>query len=171
MLLFNDEEQPAKSSLNDLEFQQEPDKVDVKDEILEQQPNADKGKTTVIQETVGVTVEEGPNLGRGLGTLKFKKKNSQRALRPNYVLRYAQIRKKKVAMSLKSPFGQQSDTTPVPIKRKTRLKKTDDIVLPFYLENLSRQDGCKSDKVTVPEYMSAFITNKDLPEYQFPWGK
>ncbi|GJX17418.1 phospholipase-like protein [Tanacetum coccineum] len=98
-----------------------------------------------------------------------------------------------MAMSLKSPFGQQSDTTPVPTKRKTRLKKTDDIVLPFdledisgqprirsinhimthdpFVENLSRPDGCKSDKVTVPEYMSAFITNKDLPEYWFPWGK
>ncbi|GKA09399.1 hypothetical protein Tco_0688730 [Tanacetum coccineum] len=103
MSLFNDEEQPAKSSLNDLE-------------------------------TVGVTVEEGPSLGRCLGTLKFKKKNYQRALRPNYVLRSAQIRKKKMVMSLKSPFGQQSDTTPVPTKRKTRLKKTDNVVLPFDLE-------------------------------------
>nr|GEU55580.1 retrovirus-related Pol polyprotein from transposon TNT 1-94 [Tanacetum cinerariifolium] len=36
MSLFNDEEQPAKSSLNDLELQQEPDIVDFKDEILEQ---------------------------------------------------------------------------------------------------------------------------------------
>ncbi|GJT94353.1 hypothetical protein Tco_1089871 [Tanacetum coccineum] len=53
----------------------------------EQQANADKGKTTVIQETVGVTVEEQPSLGRGLGTLKFKKKNYECALRPNYVLR------------------------------------------------------------------------------------
>ncbi|GJV49658.1 phospholipase-like protein [Tanacetum coccineum] len=193
MSLFNDEEQPAKSSLNDLELQQEPDIVDVKDGILEQQANADKGKTTVIQETVGVTVEEQPSLGRGLGTLKFKKKNCERALRPNYVLRSAKIRKKKMAMSLKSPFGQQSDTTPVPTKRKTRLNKTEDIVLPFdledisgqprirsmnhimthdpFVENLSRPDGCKSDKVTVPEYMSAFINNKDLPEYRFPWGK
>ncbi|GKE35234.1 hypothetical protein Tco_1454556 [Tanacetum coccineum] len=48
MSLFKNEEQPAKSSLNDLELQQEPDKVDVKDGILEQQPIADKGKTTVI---------------------------------------------------------------------------------------------------------------------------
>nr|GFB35324.1 hypothetical protein [Tanacetum cinerariifolium] len=44
MSLFNDEEQPAKSSLNDLELQQEPNIVDVKDGILEQQANADKGK-------------------------------------------------------------------------------------------------------------------------------
>nr|GEU64888.1 phospholipase-like protein [Tanacetum cinerariifolium] len=104
MSLFNDEEQPAKSSLNDLELQQEPDIVDVKDEILEQQANADKGKTTVIQETVGVPVKERPSLGRGLGTLKFKKKNCERALRPNYVLRSAKIRKKKMVMSLKSPL-------------------------------------------------------------------
>nr|GFA53260.1 phospholipase-like protein [Tanacetum cinerariifolium] len=123
MSLFNDKEKPAKSSVNDMELQQEPDIVDVKDGILEQQANADKGKTTVIQESVGVTVEEKPSLGRGLGTLKFKKKNYKRALRPNYVLRSAKIRKKKMAMSLKSPFGQQSDTTPVPTKRKTRLKQ------------------------------------------------
>ncbi|GJX11994.1 hypothetical protein Tco_0201853 [Tanacetum coccineum] len=156
MSMFNDEEQPAKSSLNDLELQQEPDIADVKDGILEQQANADKGKTIVIQETVWVKVEEQPSLGRGLGTLKFKKKNYERSLRPNYVLRSAKIRKKKMAMSLKS--------TPVPTKRNTRLNKTEDI-------NLSRPNGCKSDKVTVPEYMSAFINNKDLPEYRFSWGK
>nr|GEX11598.1 hypothetical protein [Tanacetum cinerariifolium] len=193
MSLLNDEEQLAKSSLNDMELQQEPDIVDVKDGILEQQANTDKGKTTVIQESVGVTVEEQPSLGRGLGTLKFKKKNCKRALRPNYVLRSAKIRKKKMDMSLKSPFGQQSDTTPVPTKRKTRLNKTEDIVPPFdledifgqpriqsmnhimthdlFVENLSRPDGFKSDKVTVPKYMSAFINNKDLLEYRFPWGK
>ncbi|GJT62548.1 phospholipase-like protein [Tanacetum coccineum] len=107
--------------------------------------------------------EEQPSLGRGLGTLKFKKKNCERSLRPNYVLRFAKIRKKKMAMSLKS--------TPVPTKRKTRLNKIEDIVMPYDLENLSRPDGCKSDKVTVPEYMSTFIKNKDLLEYRFPWDK
>ncbi|GJT20861.1 hypothetical protein Tco_0890798 [Tanacetum coccineum] len=75
MSMLNNEKQLAKSSLNDLELQQEPDIVDVKDGILEQQANADKAKTTVIQETVGDTVEEQPSLRRGLGTLKFKKKN------------------------------------------------------------------------------------------------
>nr|GEW70934.1 reverse transcriptase domain-containing protein [Tanacetum cinerariifolium] len=134
MSLFNDEEQPDKSSLNDLELQQEQDIVDVKDGISKQQANDDKGQTTVIQENVGVTVKEQHSLGRGLGTLKFKKNNYERAFRPNYVLRSAKIRKKKMAMSLKSPFGQQSDTIPIPTKRKTRLNKTEDIVLPFDLE-------------------------------------
>ncbi|GJV20120.1 phospholipase-like protein [Tanacetum coccineum] len=72
MSLFNDEEQPAKSSLNDLELQREPDIVDVKDGILEQQANADKGKTTVIQETVRVIVEERPSLRRHCVAFRFR---------------------------------------------------------------------------------------------------
>ncbi|GKC25199.1 phospholipase-like protein, partial [Tanacetum coccineum] len=87
MSLFNDEEQPGKSSLNDLELQQEPDKVDVKDGILN---------------------------------------NNQMLIKEKQLL-------------FKKLFGGAT--------------------------NLSRPDGCKSDKVTVPEYMSAFITNKDLPEF------
>ncbi|GJX79452.1 hypothetical protein Tco_0327601 [Tanacetum coccineum] len=107
-----------------------------------------------------VKVEEKPSLGRGLGPLKVKKKNCQRALRPNYVLRSAQVRKKKLAMALKPPFGQQSATTSAPKKIKSRITKTKVIVPPFILEDLSRPDDCKSDKVTVPEYMSEFITTR-----------
>ncbi|GKE34320.1 phospholipase-like protein, partial [Tanacetum coccineum] len=171
MLMLNDEEKHVKSSLNDMELKQEPEKIAVKQGILEQQPNDAKGKTTVLEETVGVKVKEKPSLWRGLRPLKAKKKNCQRALRPNYVLRSAQIRKKKLAMAVKPPFGQQSATTPAPKKIKSQIPKTEVIVPPFVLENLSRPDDCKSDKVTVPEYMSEFITNKDLPEYRFPWGK
>ncbi|GKB40993.1 phospholipase-like protein [Tanacetum coccineum] len=172
MLMLNDEEKPVKSSLNDMELEQEPDKIAIKQGILEQQPNAPKGKTTILEETVGVKVEEKPVLGRGLGPLKVKKKkNCQRALRPNYVLRSAQDRKKKLAMALKPPFGQQSATTLILKKRKSRIMKTEVIVPPFDLENLSRPDDCKSDKVTVPKHMCEFITNKALPEYRFPWGK
>ncbi|GJY34402.1 hypothetical protein Tco_0418871 [Tanacetum coccineum] len=149
MSLFNDEEQPAKSSLHDLELQQEPDIGDVKDGILEQ-ANADKGKTTVIQETVR---EERPSLGRGLGTLKFKKKKSERALRPNYVLRSAKIRKKKMAMPLKSPFGQQSDTTLVPTKRKTRLCHN----LPVAIDNDPLE--------TALAYRERMLYNQALPSY------
>ncbi|GKA18579.1 phospholipase-like protein [Tanacetum coccineum] len=171
MLMLNDKEKNVKSSLNDMELEQELDKIAVKQGILEQQPNAPKGKTTVLEETVGVKVEEKPGLGRGLGPLKVKKKNCQRALRPNYVLRSAKYRKKKLAMTLKPPFGQQSATTPLPKKIKSRIMKTKVIVPPFDLENLSRPDDCKSAKVTVPEHMCEFITNKAMPEYRFPWGK
>ncbi|GKC34716.1 phospholipase-like protein, partial [Tanacetum coccineum] len=118
MLMLNDEEKHVKSSLNDMELEQEPDKIDVKQGILEQQPNAPKGKTTVFEETVWVKVEEKPGLGRGVGPLKVKKKNCQRAFRPNYLLRSTKDRKKKLAMALKPPFGQQSATTPVLKKKK-----------------------------------------------------
>ncbi|GJY62064.1 phospholipase-like protein [Tanacetum coccineum] len=194
MLMLNDEEKPVKSSLNDMELEQEPDKIAVKQGILEQQPNAPKGKTTVFEETVRVKFKEKLGLGRGLGPLKVKKKkNYQRALRPNYVLRSAQDRKKKLAMALKPPFGQKSASTPVPKKKKIqdyenrsycaafrfrdfsgqpRIRSINHIMThePF-VENLSRPDDCKSDKVTVPEHMCEFITIKALPEYRFPWGK
>ncbi|GKB56058.1 hypothetical protein Tco_0912244 [Tanacetum coccineum] len=48
MLMLNDKEKLVKSSLNDMELEQEPDKIAVKQGILEQQPNAPKGKTTVL---------------------------------------------------------------------------------------------------------------------------
>ncbi|GJX15162.1 phospholipase-like protein [Tanacetum coccineum] len=184
MLLLNDEEKPVKSSLNDMELEQEPDKIDVKQGILEQQPNAPKGKTIVFEETVGVKVEEKLGLGRGVCPLKVKKKNCQRALRPNYLLRSAKDRKKKLDMALKPPFGQQLATTSVPKKRKSRFMKTEVNVPPFdfedisgqprirsmndimthehFVENLSRPDDCKSDKVTLPEHMSGWLNDHHL---------
>ena len=116
MLLINDDEQPAKEV------------------ILEQQDNADKGKTTIIPPTVVTEVEDGACLGIGSGTIKINKQNCQSALRPNYLLRSAQIRKQKLGMYQKSSFCQQSDTTPFPTKRKSRLNKKDDILPPFEFE-------------------------------------
>ncbi|GKC06303.1 phospholipase-like protein [Tanacetum coccineum] len=147
MLMLNDEEKPNNNQM-----------------LLNE-------KIIVFEETAGVKVEEKPGLGRDVYPFKVKRKNYQRALRPNYLLRSAKDRKKKLAMALKPLFGQQSATTPVPKKRKSRIMKTQVNVPPFDLENLSRPDDCQSDKVTVPEHMCEFITNKDLPEYMFPWGK
>nr|GEY62079.1 phospholipase-like protein [Tanacetum cinerariifolium] len=180
MLLLNDEERPVKSSLNDMELEQEPDKIDVKQGILEQQPNAPKGKTIVLEETIEVKVKENPGLGRGVGPFKVKKKNFQRALRPNYLLRSAKDRKKKLAMALKPPFGQQSATTPVPINIKSTFMKTEVNVPPFdledisgqprirsmndimthesFVENLSRPDDYKSDKVVLFGYLCRVLT-------------
>ncbi|GJU14465.1 phospholipase-like protein [Tanacetum coccineum] len=86
MLMLIDEEKPVKSCLNDMELEQESDKIDIKQGILEQL-NAPKVNTTIFEETVRVKVEDKPGLRRGLGPLKVKKNNCQRALRPNYVLR------------------------------------------------------------------------------------
>ncbi|GJW20153.1 phospholipase-like protein [Tanacetum coccineum] len=154
MFMLNDEEKPVKSSLNDMELEQEPDKIVVKQGILEQQPNAAKGKTTILEETVGVKVEEKPSLGRGLGPLKVKKKNCQRALRPNYVLRSAQVRKKKLAMALKPPFGQQSATTPAPKKK---------------IQDYENRSYCAAfrfrDWAIVSPYFSTSILSGIMPDY------
>nr|GEX71360.1 phospholipase-like protein [Tanacetum cinerariifolium] len=90
MLMLNDEEKPVKSSLNDTELEQEPDKFADKLGILEQQPNDAKGKTIVSKENLEVRVKEKPSLGTDLAPRQVKKKKCQRALRPNYVLRSAQ---------------------------------------------------------------------------------
>ncbi|GKC62210.1 phospholipase-like protein [Tanacetum coccineum] len=149
MLMLKDEEKIVKSSLNDMELEQEPDKIYVNQEILEQQPNAPKGKTIVFEETVRVKVEEKPGLGRA--TTRVPKKRKSRFM------------KTEVNMT---PFDLED------ISGQPRIWSMNDIMThePF-VENLSRPDDCKSDKVTVPEHMCEFITNKDLPEYQFPWGK
>nr|GEW32137.1 reverse transcriptase domain-containing protein [Tanacetum cinerariifolium] len=52
MLMLNDVEKPVKSSLNDMELEQEPDKFADKLGILEQQPNDAKGKTIVSEENL-----------------------------------------------------------------------------------------------------------------------
>ncbi|GJS05917.1 hypothetical protein Tco_0362713 [Tanacetum coccineum] len=46
----------------------------------------------------------------------------------------------------------------------------DTIVAPEVEVNLSRPDGCKKDKVTVPNEISEFLKMQDPPEYRFPWG-
>nr|GEU34697.1 reverse transcriptase domain-containing protein [Tanacetum cinerariifolium] len=58
MLMLNDEEKPGKSSLNDMELEQEPDKIAVKQGILEQQPNAPKGKKQLfLKKLLGLNVK------------------------------------------------------------------------------------------------------------------
>ncbi|GKB34158.1 hypothetical protein Tco_0879100 [Tanacetum coccineum] len=154
MLMLNDEEKPVKSSLADMELEQQPNNL--------------------------VKADDKPNDA----PVKVKKKKCQRALRPDYVLRSAERRKKKLGMALKPPYGKQSATILAPRKIRSKSMNTDVITPPLsrglvldrYVRtskntNLSRPDDCKRDKVTVLDYMSEFIKNKALLEYQFPWGK
>nr|GEU89157.1 phospholipase-like protein [Tanacetum cinerariifolium] len=131
MLLLNDEEKPIKSSLNDIELKKEPDKIDK------------------------------PRLGRGVGPLKVKKKNCQRDLRPNYLLRSAKDRKKKLALAPKPPFGQQSATTPVPKKRKSKFMKIEVNVPPLDLEDILGQPRIRS--------MNDIMTHEPFVEHLDLW--
>ncbi|GJU51129.1 hypothetical protein Tco_1220684, partial [Tanacetum coccineum] len=168
--MLNDEEKPVKSSLDDMELEEQPDNLVDKQGNLEQQPNDAEDKSTGLKENEEVRVDEQPCVETDLAPLKVKKKKCQRALRPNYVLRSVQLRKKKLGMALKPPFGQLSATTPAAKKTKSRIKKPEVIVPPIFLEdfsgqprirsinhlmthepfveNLSRPDDSKRDKVT-----------------------
>ncbi|GJR34581.1 phospholipase-like protein [Tanacetum coccineum] len=160
MLMLNDEEKPVKSSLADMELEQQPNNLVKADDKPDDAP------------------------------VKVKKKKCQSALRPDYVLRSIERRKKKLGMALKPPHGQQSATILAPRKIRSKSMNMDVITPPIFLEDMfghprtwsinllmthepfiEAPDDCKRDKVTVLDYMSAFIKNKALPEYQFPWGK
>ncbi|GJY47707.1 hypothetical protein Tco_0436770 [Tanacetum coccineum] len=119
----------VKSSLDDMELEQQPDNVVDKQRHVEQQPN----------DAFEVKVNEKPCVWIDFTPFKVKQKKCQHALRPNYVLRSAGRRKKKLGMALKPPFGQQSATTLAPKKTRSRSMKTDVIAPPIFLEDISEQ--------------------------------
>ncbi|GKA19785.1 hypothetical protein Tco_0699700 [Tanacetum coccineum] len=127
-------DKPVKSSLDDMELEQQPDNVVDKQRHVEQQPN----------DAFEVKVNEKPCVWIDFTPLKVKQKKCQRALRPNYVLRSAERRKKKLGMALKPPFGQQSATTLAPKKTRSRSMKTDVIAPPIFLEDISGQPRIRS---------------------------
>nr|GEV41770.1 phospholipase-like protein [Tanacetum cinerariifolium] len=57
MLMMNDEEKHVKSSLNDMKLEQEPDKISVKQGILDQPPTAEKGKQLFWKKLLGLKLK------------------------------------------------------------------------------------------------------------------
>ncbi|GJZ52227.1 reverse transcriptase domain-containing protein, partial [Tanacetum coccineum] len=116
-----------------------------------------------------------------------QKKRKKSVMKTNYVLRSAKERKKRLAMALETPFGQQPTTTPVPPKRISRSVNCD-FILPLdfkepkmrsinelitmevFVEQLSRPQNCKKDKVSMPDGLAEYLQMEDPPNYHFPWG-
>ncbi|GJQ90396.1 putative reverse transcriptase domain-containing protein [Tanacetum coccineum] len=109
----------------------------------------------------------------------------------HYSLRSAKERKKRLAVALESPFGQQPPTTPVPPKRISMSVNCDFILPSDFEEDVSGQpkmrsinelmtmevfvkaclpQNCKKDKVSLPDGLAEYLQMKDPPNYQFPWG-
>ncbi|GJS88678.1 hypothetical protein Tco_0771314 [Tanacetum coccineum] len=89
-----------------------------------------------------------------IDTVKVKKERKKSDMKTNYVLRSAKERKKRLAMALESPFGQQPPTTPIQPKRTSRSVHCDFILPPDFEENVSGQpkmrlQNCKKDKVVL----------------------
>ncbi|GJZ17795.1 hypothetical protein Tco_0553918, partial [Tanacetum coccineum] len=104
----------------------------------------------------------------------------------------AKERKKRLTMALESPFGQQPPTTPVPTKNISMSVNCDFILPPdfeedvsgqpkmrsinelitmeVFVEQLSRPQNCKKDKVSLPDGLAEYLQMKDPPNYRFPWG-
>ncbi|GKB33658.1 hypothetical protein Tco_0873059 [Tanacetum coccineum] len=158
-------------------------------------------KTTVLQENVKdlsnksqyvnvVKEDYKPCLGMVFANVKAKRKKC--GIERNYVLRSVKERKKRLAMSLDSPFGQQATTTlasPKTISKSVNgdfiapLEFLEDVsgepkmrsinelmTLEVFVEQLLRPHNCIRDKVTLSDGFSDFIKMQDPPEYQFPYG-
>nr|GEU91163.1 hypothetical protein [Tanacetum cinerariifolium] len=167
MSVLNDEEMIPNVSLDDMKFQHEDENLLVKDTPLEHQPvdeliDAQKDTTNLLPENM-----------------------KKRGLQKNYVLRYIQERKKRLAMALGSPYGQLGTTTPALQKTRSMTSIVDTIVAPkfeveisgqpkirslnelmtlqVFVENLLRPDGCKKDKdLTVDKILWLQLACLDL---------
>ncbi|GJU96320.1 hypothetical protein Tco_1321076 [Tanacetum coccineum] len=129
--IHNEEEHDAKYSLVEMNLIDEEEKLIVKDLTVKQHVDAfideHEDKTTVLQENVKassfcdlhesnksqyfnmVKDDYKPFLASGFSNVKPKRKKC--GVERNYVLRSVEERKKRLAMSLDSPFGQQATTT------------------------------------------------------------
>ncbi|GJR42530.1 hypothetical protein Tco_1310633 [Tanacetum coccineum] len=127
----HEEEHDAKYSLVEMNLIDEEEKLIVKDPTVKQHVDAfideHEDKTTVLQENVKassfcdlhesnksqyfnvVKDDYKPCLASVFSNVKPKRKKC--GVERNYVLRFVEERKKRLAMSLDSPFGQQATTT------------------------------------------------------------
>ncbi|GJS45360.1 phospholipase-like protein [Tanacetum coccineum] len=115
-----------------------------------------------------------------IGVKAFLKEEEVWYRKKPLVLRSVKDRKKRLAMSMDSSFGQQATTTPslpkkypgdVVLGRSLNVDPINELMtLEVFVEQLSRPHNCIRDKVTLPDGFSDFIKMQDPPEYRFPWG-
>nr|GEU54169.1 transposase, MuDR, MULE transposase domain protein [Tanacetum cinerariifolium] len=141
-------------------------------------PKAQSNKSDYVNV---VTDDYKPCLASVFAQVKKERKKSD--MKTNYVLRSAKERKKRLAMALESSFGQQPPTTLVAPKRISRSVNCDFIlpldlkrsinellIMEVFVEQLSRLQNCKKDKVSLPDGLAEYLQMKDPPNYRFPWG-
>ncbi|GJR44093.1 hypothetical protein Tco_1312196 [Tanacetum coccineum] len=193
-------------SLDDMKLQDEEEKListpaPVNHQHVDELIDVHKDKTAMLQENVKdlsnksqyvnvVKEDYKPCLELVFANVKAKRKKC--GIERNPVLRSVKERKKRLAMSMDSPFGQQATTTPASPKTISRSVNGDFFAPPEFLEDvsgepkmrsinelmtlevfveqLSRPHNCIRDKVTLPDGCSDFIKIQDPPEYRFPWG-
>ncbi|GJW26979.1 hypothetical protein Tco_0040790, partial [Tanacetum coccineum] len=180
MDVLNDEESLPKVSLYDMNVDEQEEKLI--DTVKAQSNKSDYDNV--------VTDDYKPCLASVFAQVKKERKKSD--MKTNYVLRSAKERKKRLAMALESSFGQQPPTTPVQPKRTSRSVHYDFILPPnfeedvsgqpkmrsinelmtmeVFVEQLSRPQNCKKDKISLPDGLAEYLQMNDLLNYRFPWG-
>nr|GEW80295.1 hypothetical protein [Tanacetum cinerariifolium] len=147
MSILNDEEHEAKYSLDEMKLMDEEEKLIVKDPPVKQHVEAfideQEDKTIVLQENVKhesnksqyfnvVKDDYKPCLANVFSNVKPKRKKC--GVERNYVLRSVKERKKRLAMSLDSSYGQQATTTPALPKIISQSVNGDFIMAPEFKE-------------------------------------
>ncbi|GJY40748.1 phospholipase-like protein [Tanacetum coccineum] len=149
--VLKDEKSIPNYSLDDMKLQDEEDKLisspaPVNHQHVDELIDMHEDKTTVLQENVKdqsnksqyvnvVTNDYKPCLASVFANVKAKRNKC--GIERNYVLRSVKERKKRLAMALDSPFGQQATTTPAPPKKISRSVNGDFIAPPEFLEDVS----------------------------------
>ncbi|GKD01563.1 hypothetical protein Tco_1171837, partial [Tanacetum coccineum] len=149
MDVLNDEESIPNYSLDDMKLQDEEEKListlaPINHQRVDELIDVHVDKTTVLQENYVnvVTDDYNPCLGMVFANVKAKRKKC--GIERNYVLRSVKERKKRLAMSLDSPFGQQETTTLAPPKTISRSVNGDFIAPPEFLEDVSGEPKMRS---------------------------
>nr|GEX40583.1 phospholipase-like protein [Tanacetum cinerariifolium] len=147
MDVLNDEESILNCSLDDMKLQDEEEKlistpVHVNHQQVNEFIDVHKDKTNVLQENMKKIKK--PCLGMVFANVKAKRKKC--GIERNYVLRSVKERKKRLAMSLDSLFGQQATTTLAPPKTISKSVNGDFIAPPEFLEvNEPKKHWCLAE--------------------------
>nr|GEZ61489.1 hypothetical protein [Tanacetum cinerariifolium] len=151
MDVLNDEESIPNCSLDDMKLQDEEEKListpaPVNHQQVDELIDVHEDKTTVLQENVKTfkyqdlsnksqyvnLVKEDYKACLGMVFANVKETRKKCGIERNYVLRSVKVRKKRLAMSLDSLFGQQATTTPAPPKTISMSVNGDFIVPPSF---------------------------------------
>ncbi|GKB86952.1 hypothetical protein Tco_0959224, partial [Tanacetum coccineum] len=148
MDVLNDKERIPNYSLDDMKLQDEEEKListlaHVNHQQVDEFIDVHEDKTTVLQENVKdlsnksqyvnmVKEDNKTCLGMVFANVKAKRKKCD--IERKYVLKSVKERKKRLAMLLVSPFGQQATTTPAPPKTISRSVNGNFITPPEFLE-------------------------------------
>ncbi|GJR27954.1 phospholipase-like protein [Tanacetum coccineum] len=197
--VLNDEETMPNYSLDDMKLEDEEEKwiatpAPVNHQHVDELVDVYEDIITVLQVNVKyvnvVKDNYKPCLAIVFSNVKPKRKKC--GIERNPVLRSVKERKKRLAMSMDSLFGQQATTTPASPKTISRSVNGDLFAPPEFLEDvsgepkirsinelmtlevfveqLSRPHNCIMDKVTLSDGCSDFIKIQDPLKYRFPWG-